>query len=311
MRLFKSGKNQKFMEIKIDLVKAFTKNAEQGNPAGVVLDANNLNSEKMLEISLKLGFSESVFVLDSTVADFKFRFFSPSQEVDLCGHATIAACYDLIKNNLIKMNEADLAKNVSIETNVGVILVECFKDGLIMMIQKKSEVIEYSHDKKRIAEALGIEEEQIEDWPIQTVSTGTAKLMIPIKSLKSLFEINCDFEKIIEYCKNSGARGFYVFTTETIDENNDFHARQFNPLAGINEDPITGVAAGSLGAYLQMNELSEKKEFVVEQGNVMNQAGKIFVEVENKIKVGGYAVCFGEKNCTKLNIKSNQTRDHS
>ena len=59
------------------------------------------------------------------------------------------------------------------------------------------------------------------------------------------------------------------------------------------------------------SELSEKKEFVVEQGNVMNQAGKIFVEVENKIKVGGYAVCFGEKNCTKLNIKSNQTRDHS
>lgn len=51
-----------------------------------------------------------------------------------------------------------------------------------------------------------------------------------------------------------------------MDEDSDFHTRQFNPLAGINEDPITGVAAGALGCYIVKHRLSEKKTFVVEQG---------------------------------------------
>ena len=82
-----------------------------------------------------------------------------------------------------------------------------------------------------------------------SLSTGTAKLIIPVKSLDILYGIKPDLDGIKEYCKRTETKGFYPFTFET-KENSDFHVRQFNPLAGINEDPITGVAAGALRAYI-------------------------------------------------------------
>ena len=137
--------------------------------------------------------------------------------------------------------------------------------------------------------------QQLADYSIQTVSTGTPKLIIGVDSLKTLLGIRPDMEGIKAYCKEHLVKGFYPFTKETMDEDSDFHARQFNPAAGINEDPITGVAAGALGAYAVEHKISDKKEFTIEQGYCMEKGGKMHVTVDDKVKVGGYAVIFGEK----------------
>ena len=105
-----------------------------------------------------------------------------------------------------------------------------------------------------------------------------------------LKKIKPDLEGIKEYCKNTEARGMYPYTTETIEKESDFHTRQFNPLAGINEDPVTGVAAGALGSYIKEHKLSNKTRFVIEQGYIMNKAGKMIVDVSDGVKVGGYCV---------------------
>lgn len=257
-----------FMKIKAILVKAFTKDKSQGNPAGVVLDADNLSDEQMLKISAELEFSESVFVQKSGRADFKLRFFSATQEVNLCGHATIAAIYALWKMGKIKGDSA------TIETKAGVLSVEVQKDGLIVMTQAASQFGEITNNRKEISRLLNISENEILDYPIQIVSTGTPKLMIPVNSLETLFEIKPDLEGIRKYCQNNAVKGFYPFTFETIEKDSDFHARQFNPLAGIDEDPITGVAAGALGAYVVKYKLLNKNKFIIEQGYCMNRGGK-------------------------------------
>ena len=281
------------MQIKAKIVNAFTGNSKGGNPAGVITDADNLTDEQMLKISSKLGFSESAFVQNSENADFKIRFFSPTQEVDLCGHATIATFYSLMESGQINLESLE-KKIVTQETKSGILPVECNRDGLIVMTQKKSKFYQIENDRDLISQLLNIKTEDLMEYPIQSVSTGTPKLIIPVKSLDILYRIKPNLEGIKEYCKKTCTKGFYPFTFET-KENSDFHARQFNPLAGIDEDPITGVAAGALGAYIVQHKLSDKNQFVVEQGYIMNKPGKIYVQISDEVKVGGYAFIVGEK----------------
>lgn len=281
------------MQIKAKLVNAFTENPNGGNPAGVIIDANYISEQRMIEISSELGFSESAFVQESDKADFRIRFFSPTQEVDLCGHATIATFHSLIESGQIDFENLE-NKIVTQETKSGVLPVECYKNGLIVMTQKKSEFHQIENDKDLISRLLNIKTDDLMEYPIQSVSTGVPKLIIPVKSLDVLFKIKPDLEGIKEYCKRTGTKGFYPFTFET-KENSDFHARQFNPLAGINEDPITGIAAGALGAYILKHKLLEQNQFVIEQGYIMNKPGKIYVQISDSVKVGGYAFTFGEK----------------
>ncbi len=70
------------MKVSVQFVKAFTSNKNEGNPAGVVHDADWLTEEQMLGIARELGFSESAFIQRSSEADFKVRFFAAKQEVD-------------------------------------------------------------------------------------------------------------------------------------------------------------------------------------------------------------------------------------
>jgi PhzF family phenazine biosynthesis protein len=280
--------------MKTILVKAFTKNKNQGNPAGVIFDADKLLDHRMIDISKELGFSESAFVVKSDKAKFGIRFFTPTQEVDLCGHAMIATVCALLKKRKIYLGR-ETSKTVTIETGAGIIPVEIHKDGLIVMTQKEPQFWGDEHSKNEVAKLLGISIDEVMDYPIQTVSTGTPKLMVGVSSLETLFKIKPDLEGMTIYCKEHLVKGFYPFTSETMDEDSDFHARQFNPLAGIDEDPITGVAAGALGAYVVKHKISDKNNFVIEQGYCMGKGGKMYVTVDDKVKVGGYAVIFGEK----------------
>ncbi|MEK7571770.1 MAG: PhzF family phenazine biosynthesis isomerase [Patescibacteria group bacterium] len=290
---------EKSTQPKAFLVKAFTKDKTQGNPAGVVLNADYLTDKQMQYIAKELGFSESAFVSKSDNADYKVRFFSQTQEVDFCGHATIAAFHTLVEQvELYQLYIGDKTKEsvvVTQETKAGILPVICYKNGLVVMTQNDPKFFEPEKDKNRIAQLLGIDPKHILGYPLQTVSTGTPKLIISIDSLDTLFAMTPDLESIKTYCKETGAKGFYPFTTETKEKDSDFHARQFNPISGIDEDPITGVAAGALGCYILKHKLSKKKNFVIEQGYAMNKAGKIFVDVKKEVKVGGYAVTFGTK----------------
>lgn len=277
------------MKIKAILVKAFTKDKSQGNPAGVIFDADNLSDHQMIKISAELGFSESAFVQKTDKADFRVRFFTPAQEVDLCGHATIASIHALQEEGKIS---GDV---ITIETKVGVLPIEYLQNGMIVMTQAEPRFGGSNHNRKEIARLLNISEKEIIDYPIEIVSTGTPKLIIPVKSLETLFKIKPDLDGIKKYCQDHEVKGFFPFTFETMEKDSDFHARQFNPLAGIDEDPITGVAAGALGAYIAKHKLLDKNNFIIEQGYSMKKGGKIYVSINGGVKVGGYAVKFGEK----------------
>lgn len=91
------------MEIKVYKINAFAKTAIGGNPAGVVVNADELSENDMKKIAGIVGLSETAFVMKSDVADFRVRFFTPTEEVDLCGHATIGTFSILLKKVILSV----------------------------------------------------------------------------------------------------------------------------------------------------------------------------------------------------------------
>jgi len=266
------------MNIKVHIVKAFTQDKNGGNPAGVILHADYLPEIEMQQIAKHLNFSESVFVSHSSVADYRFRYFTPTCEVDACAHATIAACH--------------MIPNIqTYATNKGVFQVEKREDGSII-IQQEIPVFGAVVSKKRIFAVLGLEPYLDLHLPAMIVSTGVPKLMVPISNKDILFSVRPNPEAIKKFCIEIGAKGIYLFTLDPNDENNDAHTRQFNPLCGIDEDPVTGTAAGALGAYLHMMA-PHKNEFVIEQGEFLGSPGlvRVLVTDENTpVRIQGYAI---------------------
>lgn len=273
---------------KIEKFNSFTKNGSGGNPAGVVLLNNELSEEQMLQIAADLGFSETAFVMQSDCADFRLRFFTPAEEVDLCGHATIAAFYALWKQQVIKPG------NYLQETKAGTMQVEVCEDGNVFMNQTKPCYLE-KIDRSEIAGSLQISEEILGEFPVQVVSTGLRDVMVPIRSLKDLLAIQPDFKAVARVSEKYNLIGYHLFSTETIGKA-IAHCRNLAPLYDIDEEAATGTSNGALACYLykqRIIEQSKLKHLIFEQGYSMNQASEILVSLQveegrvREVKVGG------------------------
>lgn len=277
------------MKVKVYTLNAFGKTADGGNPAGVVLNAEDLTSEMMKKIAKEVGFSETAFVSHSELADFRVRFFTPSEEVDLCGHATIATFY------LLNHLEIISSGNYTQETLAGLLNIEIKEDGIVYMSQNTPEFYN-TIDKDKIARSLNIPVEKIsKDLPIEIVSTGLKDIIVPVNTLDDLISIKPDFDKISEISKENNSVGYHVFTLETKFDG-IAHSRNFAPLYSIDEESATGTATGALASYLFKHgivSLENIDDLNFEQGYSMDLPSEIKASLDIKndeivgVKVGG------------------------
>ncbi|PKH51813.1 hypothetical protein CXF68_14455 [Tenacibaculum sp. Bg11-29] len=283
-------------------IDAFTKNRFKGNPAGVVLNAKGLNDTQMKQIARELNNSETAFIFpsDHHLNDGVIRYFTPTVEVPICGHATISAMYAMaISEN---MDSCVLR----MKTKVGILPFEIIRnkdDYKIKMTQGKITINEPFNAEIRqdIISALGLSEDDInKDCPIQVVSTGHSKIMIGIHKNKVLNNLQPDFAKLAALSYAIQCNGYYVFTFDSDEKDCLINGRMFAPAIGINEDPVTGNANGPLGAYLVYHGLTphngEHLKFRIKQGQTMGRKGymDVKVSIENnqpkKVQVTGNAV---------------------
>jgi len=282
------------LDVDVYKIKSFTDNVKAGNPAGVVLESKDLVDSQMKKISEILNVSETAFVYPSEKADYKVRFFSSTVEVELCGHATIALFY-LIGKKIVKSNERMIS--LKQETKVGILPIELYFDDnneidYIMMTQKSPLFKQVNFNYSELAEILGINEDEFNmKIPKQIVSTGLFSLPICVKNYDVLSNICPDFEKVKNFCINLNVGSIHVFTFDTISIDSLYHARNFAPLYGINEDPVTGTANGAVSSFLYHFDLTDKDYFICEQGDVIGMSGRVRVDLRNKmVKIGGKAV---------------------
>lgn len=291
------------VELDIFHVDAFTDTPFGGNPATVILRANRLEEEMLQKIAQEMNTRETVFVSSSKVADFKFRYMTPKREINFSGHPTVAAFHALLREGLVEAVK-DVTM-VSIETKAGILNVEIVKNEStgrheIQIMHKQPEFLE-TYDPKGYLEALGL---SLADFhspnPIQTISTGTPHLMIPVSTMRSLDRIKPNWEKLKELQKDSDYVSLSVFTRDTRDPTSDAQVRHFAPALGVYEDPVSGSAAGSLGCYIIRYGFMEPTQpvtsIVIEQGHYVGRPGRIFVEVHGdqekieQVKVSGTGV---------------------
>ncbi|WP_186430289.1 PhzF family isomerase [Clostridium sp. BSD9I1] len=283
-------------------IDSFTKEKFTGNPAGVITNADGLTDYEMQKIARELNNSETAFIFSSNSNEYDahIRFFTPTNEVPICGHATIAAHYARAVENGLGTSR------VYHKTGAGILPVDVIRendDYKIVMTQGQVEfgtVID-GEDKKELLSALNIKNNDLlENYEIQIVSTGHSKVMIGIKSIDILNTLKPNYDALSRLSKIIKCNGYYVFTVNSQDSDILIHGRMFAPAIGINEDPVTGNANGPLGAYLVHHNLVKHNNclfrFKAKQGEAINRTGVIEVEVkiEDKepveVKVSGNAV---------------------
>ena len=292
-------------KIEIKQIDAFTKIPFQGNPAGVVLRAEGLNSRQMQKIAKEMNLSETAFVVKrGNRGLFGVRFFTPGKEVDLCGHATIATFYALAGTREIRTSTP--YAEVLQDTKAGRLPVRIFFEHgnpkRVLMRQAKPLFQNPRVDRKMLAKVLGTEISSLDPQcgPIEKAFTGLWHLIVPMKSRNSIDQAKPHLRELEELNKRLGVMTTHLFTLHPGRRSITSYTRDFAPAAGVDEDPVTGTANGALGAYLVKNRLvpltSPETKMTFEQGNRLKRKGILTIRISHhdgmvsEVWVGGEAV---------------------
>ena len=270
--------------IAIKHVDAFTVKPFSGNPAAVVLSAEGLSDEQMQHVAREMNLSESSFILPSSTkqADLRIRWFSPANEVGLCGHATIASFHALAEEGMHGMKKNG-SYSFRLETASGILPVTVMKESggtTIKFTLPMTQFVKAYNLKTDFFGALGIGDDDFDKrLPCVVDSYG----YLPVRRLSVLFDMHPNFDLVKKVLHQKKLTGVCIFSTETVERTSTFHSRFFAPNDGINEDPVTGSANGPLGVYMVEQGLVGKSEGVIEmigeQGDVMGRPGRVKVEV--------------------------------
>lgn len=268
----------------------FTSKKFGGNQAGVVIQEKILPKEEKQLLAKELNFSETVFISKAKGDIWKLEYFTPKEEIDLCGHATIAAIYALFdEKRLVGYNE------VKIETRVGIlkIYLEVVENKLekVWMEQGDGKIsLELEVATEDILESLSLKKDEIrEDIPILKGYSGLWDLMIPVKTRDILNRIKMDIEKVKIYSEKLSVISFHPFFLS----NNEVYVRNFAPIVDIIEESATGTSNGALSYTLEkLGFLSKEEELICHQGERMGRPSVILAKVlsDGRILVGGQAV---------------------
>lgn len=243
-------------------VDAFTSQPFRGNSAGVVFPADNLSEAQMQLIARELGHSETAFLLHSDDSDVRIRYFTPTVEVPICGHATVAAHY-------VRAKVLGLGNCTVWQTSLA---------------GKHRVTIEKQNDDYRIS-----------------LEQGTPGFEPPLEGETRAAIINAlqpDLAALTAISKQIGCNGFFPFQIRP--GKNETDGRMFSPAIGIVEDPVTGNANGPMGAWLVHHNVLPHDGNVLRvkghQGRALGRDGVIDVTVTirdnqpEKVTISGTAV---------------------
>lgn len=288
--------------MKLYIVDAFTDQVFGGNPAGVVYipaGADFPDDETMRKTAAELRYSETAFLKELGDKKYHVRYFTPAAEVDLCGHATIATFYTLMKNGKISAGDTcdfkTLAGDLQVlvtETGVLMDMGEAKTFGLIDSPEKMEEVCRVMGAKSCAPEFEG------QTLYPELVSTGLTDIMMPVEDMAALNGLAPDMKALSDLSAAYEVTGVHAFT---LSEPDGVHCRNFAPLYDIDEEAATGTSNGALTYYLYKRGIVKPgADNLFIQGESMDRPSKISSRLTVKedgsvlIRVGGGAAILAE-----------------
>lgn len=250
-------------KIKIFQVDAFAEKKFEGNPAAICPLTNWIEDDVMQAIAAENNLAETAFIVPKDNL-FEIRWFTPSVEVDLCGHATLAAAF-IIFNQFGHQGDTIVFHS----TRSGELKVS--KENDVLYLDFPSDKISISKHKMEVEKGIGITPEEL--------YRGKTDYLAVLKSEEDVQNIIPNLISIATL----NARGLIV----TAPGNNvDFVSRFFGPQSGVNEDPVTGSAHTTLIPY--WSERLNKKELIAKQ--ISSRGGVLFCkENGSRVIIGGKA----------------------
>jgi trans-2,3-dihydro-3-hydroxyanthranilate isomerase len=284
------------MQRRIYTLDVFTTKRFAGNPLAVITDGDGIPSATMQAIAREMNLAETVFIQRPTNnrALARLRIFTTTRELPLAGHPVIGTWFLLSELGVVPASEGPV--HVLQQTGAGILPVEItFHDGRpsrVTMTQKPAQFSSKSVNKAALAAALGLKPRDFDArLPIEFVSTGISNLLVPIVSRAALARIETNLRALAQVVSSGGVMA-YCFTLAGPGK---AYSRGMIPW-GIIEDPATGSASGSFGAYLvQHGRLRPGQTLHIKQGVEMGRPSDIQVEIESQRgrlvpKVSGAAI---------------------
>lgn len=272
-------------------VDVFASRPLEGNALAVFTDARGLSAAEMQAIARETHLSETTFVLPDPAtrpgAPVRARIFTVGEELPFAGHPTLGTAAVLRRGE----------REVTLSLGVGEIPVR-FEDGptgtFAEMRQRDPEFGPF-HSREEVARVTGLAPDDLaSDVPLQTVSTGLAFTLVPVRRLAALAALRLDVARAEEYLARTGGGFFYFVSRETVDPAARLHARM---LFYGGEDPATGSAAGCCAAWMRRHGLAAPGEQVaIEQGLEADRPSRILVRAAGEgervtdVRVGGNVV---------------------
>jgi trans-2,3-dihydro-3-hydroxyanthranilate isomerase len=261
-----------------------------GNPLAVVLDADAWDSDRMQALAAELGLSETVFVLPAEAPEHvaRLRIFTPVRELPMAGHPVVGAAWVLAA-------DGRLAGAGRVETGVGPLGVRVA--GQVATMEQAPPQALDEVDPTAVSRACGVE--PAPSPPTRVWSTGLPQLMMPVPDVEALAAARPDASALAALSREAGWIGVSLYALEASNGRRaEARVRHFAPAVGVLEDPVTGSAAGALGACLAAagHGDGEALELVVRQGLELGRPGEVAVRVRapegvpERVQIGGRVV---------------------
>ena len=248
-------------------IDSFAKAPFEGNPAGVCVLARQKEADWMQSVAAEMNLSETSFVRRRPDGSFELRWFTPTCEVDLCGHATLAAAHVLWETGLL-----GAAETAQFNTRSG-LLTAARKDGWIQL-DFPSIPAEPVKATKTLQNALGV--------TALVVVKHRFGTLVEVDGADAVRNLQ---PKLPALAKVAGDT--HIVTSKSDKPEYDFVSRVFCPRIGIDEDPVTGAAHCCLGPY--WSERTGKDDFTALQASP--RGGVVVVRVRgDRVKLEGQAV---------------------
>jgi len=268
------------MEHRFHTLDVFTITRFEGNPLAVFTDGDSLSGDQMQAIAREMNLAETVFVQKPTDdrALARLRIFTTQEELKLAGHPVIGTWFLLAELGVVPAQEGGV--HVMQQTGAGVLPVEIrFKDGRpqrVTMTQMEATFRRINFKKAALAKALGLAPKDFDPHlDPECVSTGIFNLMVPLRNRAALGRISMNMFELRKLLGKNATMA-YCFA---LGSNGKGFSRGMLPWE-LYEDPATGSAAGSLGAYLvRHGKLATGHTLSILQGAEMGRPSHIEVQV--------------------------------
>lgn len=266
--------------MKMYQVDAFTQQLFKGNSAAVLVLEEWLSDDLMQNIALENNLAETAFVKKIDNENYQIRWFSPTVEIDFCGHATLASAYVLFKD-YIQRNTLNFHVK-----NLGIFNIEQLQDGKITMnfpIRKAQRLSSYPEELNHVI-----------DRPFSEVYVNEQAFILVLENELDVIDAIPDLEAIKQLAESHNRSTAITAYESDLDltltaksEKYDFISRYFAPQKGIDEDPVTGSMHTGL-APLWADKLA-KNNLIAFQASA--RGGELYCQLlENeRIEISGYA----------------------